>query len=272
MESEDLTFGHLCAVDGQNPGQRRNTLQVSTNEKRNIMRISNMFALAMGTLLFGFLLVPKAALADIYANCPTEPASNVPIAPGETFSGSNCNLNTDGDVDSFVFSGTTGETYHLAAAINGALPTNMCLTLYNPSKVMVFSGCTNVFVSFGFSASVVTDQKLTATGTYTMVITETSNATLNYGVSLERLYPFPSDAQAVPKLGKSLAGDITPLTDSDVWTFPSATTGKYRVSATVTSSNSNLCMTVYFSNFTIAGSGCTNIFVSFGYSNTVSDT
>jgi hypothetical protein len=220
------------------------------------MRVSTNFALLVATVLFGFLLLPRAALADTYANCPTEPAPNVPIAPGETFSGSNCNLYTDGDVDSFVFTGTTGETYQLAAAVNGAVPAQICLKLYNPSAVQIFSGCTNVPFS---SPSVVTDQKLAATGTYTIVITEASSAKLNYGVSLERLYPFPPDAQPVLKFGQSLAGNITPLTDSDAWTFPSATTGTYRVTATMTSSNSQLCMTVYFSNFTVAGSACTNI-------------
>ena len=220
------------------------------------MRISNNFALLLATLLFGFLFVPQAALADKYASCPTEPASNVPIASGETFAGTNCTLNTDGDVDSFVFTGTTGETYHLAAAVNGARPTDMCLTLFNPSRVQIFSGCTIVGAGV---VSVVTDQKLTATGTYTIDITEVSSATLNYGVSLERLFPFPTDAQLVPKLGQSVAGNITPLTDSDAWTFPSATTGTYRVTATITSNKADLCMTVYFSNFTTSGPGCTII-------------
>lgn len=222
------------------------------------MRISNNFALPLATLLFGFLLVPRAALADSYANCPPEPASNVPIALGETFAGTNCNLFTDGDVDSFVFFGTVGESHHIALAINGAAPTQICLTLYNPSRVQIFFGCTTVGV-VGNSPSVVTDQKLTATGTYTIAITEESSAQINYGLSLERLFPFPSDAQPVPKLAESLTGNITPLTDSDAWTFKSATTGTYRVTATMTSTNSQLCMTVYFPNFTVAGSGCTTL-------------
>lgn len=223
------------------------------------MRVSNNFALLLAPLALVLALFARPALADTYANCPTEPASNVPIASGETFSGSNCNLHTDGDVDSFVFHGTTGETYQLAAAINGAAPTNICLTLYDPSAMKIISPCSNV--SFGVF-SVVADQKLAVTGTYTIVITETSNAAINYGVSLERLYPFPSDAQAVNKIPFSTTGNITPLTDSDAFTFLTATTGTNRVTATLTSFNSNLCMTVYFSNFTVAGSGCTNI--SFG--------
>lgn len=219
------------------------------------MRVSINLVMAMVTLLFGLLLVPRAAVADTYANCPGEPASNVPIALGETFSGTNCNLYTDGDVDSFVFKGTTGETYQLALAINGAAPSQICLTLYDPTATQVFSGCTNV----PYSAAVVTNQKLTMTGTYTIAITEVSTATLNYGLSLQRLYPFPADAQPVPKLAQSVSGDITPLTDTDDWTFPSATTGTYRVTATMTSSNSQLCMTVYLADGSSGGSGCTNI-------------
>ena len=219
------------------------------------MRISTNFALALATLIFGLLLLPRASLADTYANCPVEPASNTPIASGETFAGTNCTLHTAGDVDSFVFHGTTGETYQLAVGISGAVATQICLALYNPSAVKIFSMCSNVPFT---SPSVVTDQKLTVTGTYTMVISEASSATLNYGVSLKRLFPFPPDAQPVPKLAQSLAGNITPLTDSDAFTFLTATTGTYRVTATMTSTNSQLCMTVYFSNFTVAGSGCTN--------------
>lgn len=229
------------------------------------MQPSSKCALALAPLLFGLLSVPRAARADVYANCPAEPASNVSIALGETFAGTNCNLYTDGDIDSYVFTGTTGVTYRLAAAINGNPASNICLTLYSPSAAKIFSGCTGV--GFGGPSSVVTSQKLAVTGLYTMVITEVSSAQVNYGVSLERLYPFPSDAQPVPKLGQSLAADITPLTDSDAFTFLTATTGTYQVTATMSSSNSNLCMTVYFSNFASAGSGCTG--VGFGGPNTV---
>lgn len=222
------------------------------------MRVTTNFTPALAILLFGLLLLPLAAMADTYANCPTEPTTNVPIAQGETFSGSNCTLYTDGDVDSFTFHGTTGETYQITAGINGAAPTNICLTLYNPSFVSIFHACTSVgFPNYVYS--VVADQKLTVTGTYTVVVTETSTANINYGVSLERLYPFPPDVTPVTRIPQTFAGNIKPLTDSDAFTFPTATTGKYRVTATVTSTNSNLCMTVYFSNFTTAGSGCTSI-------------
>ncbi|MFZ0307468.1 MAG: hypothetical protein WAL89_04790 [Candidatus Sulfotelmatobacter sp.] len=222
------------------------------------MKISTRFALSLAALLFGLLLVPRAAQAST-ADCPVEPKQNVPIGDGEVLTGANCTLKTAGDIDSFVFSGTSGDTYQLAVAIDGSAPTNICLTLYNPSAVSVYSGCTNI--SFG-GFSVVTDQTLTATGTYTIDITETSTATVNYAVSLERLYPFPPNAQGVT-LSTVVDGDIAELTDSNAFTFGVVTTGTYEVSATLPSGASqNLCMTLYSPTGTSAGSGCTNI--SFG--------
>ncbi len=107
----------------------------------------------------------------------------------------NCTLYSPADVDSFVFNGVNAQTFHLAVAINGAAPTNICLALYDPAFVKVFSACSSIGYP-NYQYSVVIDQKLTATGTYTMVVTEAStSATLNYGVSLERLYPFPPNAQ-----------------------------------------------------------------------------
>jgi hypothetical protein len=221
------------------------------------MRVSTKFALALATLLFGFLFVPRDALAQTSSNCPVEPATNVPIALGEVFAGTNCNLNTDGDIDSFVFSGTSGDTYEIAAAINGASQ-DICLTLVNPSFIKVFNGCTSIFNGV---YSVVAYPKLTASGTYTMEVTEPSSVKQNYGVSLQRLFPFPSYATAVPKFNDPLSGNVAQLTDTNFFTFPAATTGNYLVTGTLPSNPSHdLCGTVYFSNFTNAGTKCTSIF------------
>jgi hypothetical protein len=227
------------------------------------MRVSTNFALPVAAVLFGLLLVPRAALAQTSANCPTEPAVNVPIALGEVFAGTNCNLYTVGDIDSFVFTGTSGDTYELSLAVNGA-SNNICLTLYGPNSggVPIYGpGCTSIQFGSGYY-SVVTSQKLTATGTYTIDITEASGSsgTQNYAVALQELFPFPSYATQVPKWEEPLTGTIAPLTDSNFFTFPAATSGTYQVTATLPSNASqNLCMTVYYSNFTSAGSGCTSI-------------
>jgi len=227
------------------------------------MPVSIKFALPLAALFFGLLLVPRAALAQV-ANCPVEPKSNVPIADGEVFIGTNCTLKTSGDVDSFVFNANNGDTYQLALAINGAAPTNICLTLYSPSAVQIFSGCTTVGYVGGLP-SVATDQKLTATGTYTMVITEISTATINYAVSLERLYPFPSNAKQIT-LATVYAGDIAELTDSNAFKFGVVTTGTYEVSASLSGTvTNNICMTVYSPNGTLVvpssgtNPGCTTV-------------
>ena len=202
--------------------------------------------------------MPSISLAAVN-NSPKEPTSNVPIALGEVFAGTNCTLKTDGDVDSFVFNGSKGETYQIALAINdpSAASTDICLTLYSPSEVQIFSGCTvNDYPDYE-TWSVVIDQTLTATGTYTMDVTEASSATTNYAVSVQRLFPFPQDAQPVPKLDQSVAGNIVAPTASNAFIFTGATTGKYEVSATVPASSQtpNLCMIVYTPGGTMVGTG-----------------
>lgn len=217
------------------------------------------FVLPLAALLVGMLLVPRAALAQV-ADCPVEPKQNVPIADGEVFTGTNCNLFTAGDIDSFVFNANNGDTYQVAVAIDGTAPANICLTLYPPnSSTSIFFGCTNI--AFGV-LSVVTPPTLTlaTTGTYTMDITETSTATLNYATSLERLFPFPPNAQEV-NLATVYPGDIAELTDSNAFTFGVVTTGTYQVSATLAGgATQNLCMNTYLPNGASAGSEqCTNI-------------
>jgi len=207
------------------------------------MRASRNFALPLAVLFLMFLLNPRLALAGT-ANCPPEPKANVPIATGDIYEGANCTLKTTGDTDSFVFTGNKGETYQLATALNGSVAANICLTLYDPSfKIIYGPQCTGV--GFGGPASVVQDQSLTVTGTYTVDITENASATQEYAVSLERLYPFPPNAETV-KLATEYIGDIAALTGSNAFTFEGATTGEYQVAASLPGSvNANICMTVY---------------------------
>ena len=215
------------------------------------------FGAFQGVLLFALLLLlSSAALAQ--TNCPTEPTSGTPIADGQTYIGSNCTLTSPGDVDGFVFSGTSGETYQIVLAINGAAPTNICFTLYDPNIKPIFSGCTGV--GRGGGPAVGVDQPLTVTGMYTIDVSEVSTATISYALSLERLYPFPPNAQEI-NLATQYPGDIAWITDSNAFTFGGATTGKYQVSATLTGSvNSNVCMDVYFQDGTHIGTEqCTGV-------------
>jgi hypothetical protein len=209
------------------------------------------FKAFQAVLLFALLLLLSSAALAQGMNCPPEPTSGTPIADGGIYIGSNCTLTSPGDVDGFDFSGNSGDIYHIVLAINGSAPTNICFTLYDPNGKNIFSGCTNA----GFGGySVVDNQALTVTGTYTIDVTETSTAKISYALSLERLHPFPENAQEI-NLATQYPGDITPITDSNAFTFAGATTGgTYRVSATLTGSpQSNLCMDVYFQDGTHVG-------------------
>ncbi|HVN06416.1 MAG TPA: hypothetical protein VMT86_18475 [Bryobacteraceae bacterium] len=226
--------------------------------KENVMRVSTKFMLPLTPVLLGLLFVPHAALAGV-ANCPIEPAANVPITSGDVFAGTNCVLSTPGDVDSFRFSATSGDIYQLVAVMaSSGYPQNICLQLLDPTSTQIFYGCSN---SFAGVASVVAVQQLTVSGLYTMVVTEVETGTLSYGTSLERLHPVPPDAQQLT-LGTAVSGQI-PLADSPAFTFEGLTTGNYGASATMTGGSgypANLCIVAYFPNGTTAGSGCTNSF------------
>jgi hypothetical protein len=201
------------------------------------------------------LLLSSAALAQ-GTNCPPEPASGTPIADGQIYIGSNCTLTSPGDVDGFVFSGNSGDIYHIILAINGSAPTNICFTLYDPNAKNIFSGCTN---AGGGGYAVGVNQALTVTGSYTIDIIETGTAKISYALSLERLHPFPPNAQEI-NLATQYPGDITPITDSNAFTFEADTTGTYQASATLTGNiQSNICMDVYFQDGTHVGTEqCTN--------------
>src|SRR5208283_4107088 len=101
--------------------------------RRNKMRVSIRFTLSVAVLLFGLLVVPNSARAGV-ADCPKEPATNVAIASGDVYAGANCVLYTPGDVDSYVFSANSGDTYQLALGYQSGA-TNVCLTLYDPNSV-----------------------------------------------------------------------------------------------------------------------------------------
>jgi hypothetical protein len=221
------------------------------------MKLTRNFVLPLVVLFFAALLVPRANALGV-ANCPTEPKQGVPIASGDVFAGTNCTLNTTGDVDSFVFSANKGDIWHFLLSSNNVNfeSPNICLTLYSPSAVKIYSACSaTIDNSFGIQ----TDQTLTATGTYTIDITEAENGTLNYGLSLERDYPTPTDGDKI-QLTQSVIGTLSPGEDSPAYTFPIVTTGTYQVSATIPNGNfttPNLCINVYSPNGSSAGTGCT---------------
>jgi hypothetical protein len=230
-----------------------------TNEsRRNIMRVSTKFVLPLAALLFGMVLTPSSAwAATATKNCPPEPTQNVPIVSGETYSGTNCVLKTTGDMDSFTFSASAGSTWSMVAGLGAnPLAADICLSLYAPGATTpMFSGCTSNFTDL---LAVATNQKLAA-GTYTIVITETINATVGYGVSLERISPAPSDATALV-LSKNVADEVNPPTAQDAYTFYGATTGTYEIAASYTSGSPDVCFSVYQPAGTRVAGACTDTF------------
>jgi len=224
------------------------------------MRRSTNFALAVAGVLFGLLLVTQAAMAQAI-NCPAEPA-RVPIASGNVFVGPNCVLHTPGDVDSFVFNANNGDVYWLyAAEVNEVCTQDIGLALYGPNSntVPIFQGYTSS-CSGGYTVGTAS-QTLTATGRYTLAVTEagTAGGTRTYGVSIERLHPFPPNAQQIT-LGQPVTGVTTPLIFSDAFTWEGVTTGSYLAKATMPPSGCriDMCMTVYSADGTVAPQQCTN--------------
>ncbi|HTW58376.1 MAG TPA: hypothetical protein VMD99_09605 [Terriglobales bacterium] len=210
------------------------------------MKRMRNFVLPLAALLLALLFLPQAAHAQV-ENCPTEP-SLTSIADGEVFTGSNCVLNAIGDIDSFTFSANAGDTYQIALAMTGAADSNVCMELYGPGNTVIYpQTCTSS--SFGQDVSVVVDQALTVTGTYQLNVTESSNTTQGYALSLERLFPFPPNATQITTFGQAYNGDIAEPTQSNAFIFSGVTTGTYEVTAAMTgTATSNVCMTVYAPN------------------------
>lgn len=215
------------------------------------MKITRNFLLSLAALFFGLLLLPRAAQAQV-ENCPVEPESDVPIADGETFSGSNCVLNAIGDIDSFTFSADAGQTFQLALAMTGATNANVCLELFGPGNSVIYPTTCSTSNGNGQESSVVIDPPLTVTGTYQINVTEDANASQSYDLSLERLFPFPPNATKITTFGTAYDGDIAAAAESNAFTFSGVTTGTYEVTAAMTGATlANVCLTVYAPNGTL---------------------
>jgi hypothetical protein len=204
------------------------------------MRVSTNFALPLSAVLFGLLLIPRAALAQAtVADCPNEPTQGVPIASGYVYAGANCRLNTPGDVDGFVFSANAGDTYQLTLGYQSGA-TNVCLQLYDPNSAPIIpKTCTS-------GNGIVNEQTLTTTGKYTILVTEQGGQAVDsYALSLERINPLPPDELPIG-LSQEVIGTIAAPTEQNVFTFHGATTGTYEVTLTYTGGPVNACIYLYY--------------------------
>jgi len=205
------------------------------------MRTAKNISLWLAALLFAIVVSPSKGWAHTSANCPV--AAPASIVSGETYFGSNCVLSGASDLDTFKFSASAGDTWKIVAgSANAAAGFNICLTLNDPNGHTVASGCSAAPISH--SATLIS--KLTIAGTYTVVVTEGANGTMNYGVSLERISPPPVDGTALV-LEKTVSSQIAPISAQGAYSFYGTTTGTYELSATMTSGSApeNLCFAVY---------------------------
>jgi hypothetical protein len=103
-------------------------------------------------------------------------------------------------------------------------------------------------------------------GTYTIEVTETTDAVLAYALDLERLSP--TAPEAVPLvLTKEVADGTTAPTEQETFTFNAATTGTYQIGVMLDPNpTSDVCMNVYQPDGTSVAYGCTCHGCNPGYS------
>jgi len=208
-----------------------------------LIRLSSNSGLLLSALLVVVLLIPSSGWANTSKNCPVEPSSAA-IVSGETYIGSNCVLTTVSNQDLFTFSVNAGDTWNIVAeGANVVYPNQICFSLHDPKGNAVVGGCSQSGVGIFFAAAT---SQLALAGTYTIDLYEMQTASVDYGISVERLSPAPVDATAL-SLGKTVSGTVSPPSAQEAYTFYGTTTGKYQVTATMTSGAypQNLCFTVY---------------------------
>jgi hypothetical protein len=86
----------------------------------------------------------------------------------------------------------------------------------------------------------------------------------SYALSLERINPYPPDAQPI-KLSDVVDGVIAAPTEQNVFTFNGATSGTYELSVTFAGGSTNVCIYLYYPGTTIPATGyygCTDNGVS----------
>jgi hypothetical protein len=199
---------------------------------------SAKFSLSLIALAFAVTLLPGSGWAITSKNCPKEPTSTS-IASGYVYSGTNCELYTPGDIDSFVFNANSGDTWQVNLAWQGSY-NGTCMTIYDPNGLQIYANtCTG-------DGELIDSQTLTVTGEYTINLNMEGNGSdATYALSLERVNPFPPDAQAIG-IGQSIDGSTSPPTAQPTYTFYGLTTGTYQVTVSWTGGYAGTCEYLYY--------------------------
>jgi len=220
------------------------------------MRVQSRSGLILAAMVMAVVLTPRISSATVQ-NCPQEPTSTT-IVSGEDYAGSDCVLYTPGDVDAFVFSANSGDTWQIILAYQGGYP-GTCLDLYDPNGKLIFpSGNSNNCTGNG---DLVVPQTLSVTGKYTINLSMQGDSTDGeYALSLERINPFPADAQQLT-LANVVNGTLAPANQQTPYTFYGYTTGTYLVSVSYTGGYNGTCAYLYYPGSSTAqpppDQGCT---------------
>ena len=231
------------------------------------LSVTTNFRLALAPILFAVVLLPGLAWAagPTTQDCPTEPAQNVPIVSGLTYRESNCVLKSIADVDSFQFTGLAGQTWLTVLGLGANQNTQIALTILAPNSTggsHFFQGTTCTFCvspgppSYAVSATL----KLPVSGTYTIVVTETSNAVQPYDLSLEQINPLPADAVPL-MLQQSASYQINPPTAQGVFTLNASSSSTYELVVQLApNASTQVCLSTYDPSGKVVSSNCTCTF------------
>jgi len=154
--------------------------------------------------------------ATVVKNCPPEPMQGVANASGRTYFGSN-HVSRQRLRTPYLYIQRFGRGHLEYRPGPGPLRSGK-------SPPLIVSGCTS---SHNKYYSISTNQTLSASRTYTLVVTGPAAAVVRYGLSLERVNPPPTDSAALV-LGQTLTGSIDAPTEQNPFIFYGATTGTYK--------------------------------------------
>jgi hypothetical protein len=237
-------------------------------QEKNTMRISMKSRLQLAAVPFLVILVSSpgwSLTGPTNKNCPVEPAQDVAIVSGETYWGSNCVLHTIADVDSFQFNSSAGQTWTMVLGLGATANTQITLTLLAPNSsggTHIFQGstCTYCEVPGPTLYSVTATVTLPISGTYTVVVTETSSVVQTYGLSLEEINPLPSDGIPLT-LGQSVNGLVNPPTAQNAFTLTASQSGTYEIVVQLAPNPAQqVCLTTYDPSGKTVSRNCTCTF------------
>ncbi len=159
------------------------------------------------------------------------PSSNaVAVQYGTTYEST---LDASGDLDLFVLGGEANTTVRIQATYqSGSM--RPCMELIAPDNSRM-TACNNAF-----SNSI--DTTLSQSGTYIVLIRDWfSTSTGNYGLAIERLRPPSANAQPL-QYGGTIANDINPSGDLDLFTFRGVMSTTIRIQSTWQSGSLRPCI------------------------------